>query len=164
MCVVLVVACLLKLYNIPLEEDGACEMFRKLAISTAQVEGRDIKNVGRWNGKKNADGSTTGQRATEIVCSHSFFTRFLLRYPCVRMYRTSTMSIMRAKKATPEVNRLFACWRADSDFSKTHARLFACCRADSEGALRWFCSFLRSTCPRRLSNCGTGVRWRFLVC
>ena len=92
----------LQQYNIPLEKEGACEMFRKLALATAKLESRPI-NVGRWNGGRNSDGTTSGHRSTEIVCGNHFFNRFLQRYPCVRQYRTSTMSIMRAKKATPEV-------------------------------------------------------------
>ena len=91
------------LYNIPLDEDGACAMFRKLAIHTAKMDGRDITSTGRWNGIRNADGSTKGNFQSEIVCGHHFFMNFLSRNPAVRRYRTATMSIMRAKKATPEV-------------------------------------------------------------
>jgi len=92
-----------QLYNIPLDEDGACAMFRKLAIKTAEDEGRDVAHTGRWNGVRNKDGTTTGNYQTEIVCGHHFFMHFLRRYPAVRKYRATTMSIMRAKKATPEV-------------------------------------------------------------
>lgn len=91
------------LYNIPLVEEDACEMFRKLAVATARDEGRDLTKSGRWNGKRNADGTTTDNYATEIVCGSHFFRCFLARYPLVKNYRTSSMSIMRAKKATYEV-------------------------------------------------------------
>ena len=91
------------LYNIPLVEEDACEMFRKLAVATAKDEGRDLTKSSRWNGKRNADGTTTGNYATEVVCGSYFFRSFLDRYPLVKNYRTSSMSIMRAKKATPEV-------------------------------------------------------------
>ena len=97
------------LYNIPLVEEDACEMFRKLAVATAKDEGRDLTKSSRWNGKRNADGTATGNYATEIVCGSHFFRSFLDRYPLVKNYRTSSMSIMRAKKATPEVFSLFIC-------------------------------------------------------
>ena len=77
-------------------------MFRKLAVATAKIEGRQI-NVGRWNGGRNPDGTTDGHHSAEIVCGNHFFADFLKRYPCIRNYRTSTMSLMRAKKATPQV-------------------------------------------------------------
>ena len=91
------------LYNIPLVEEDACEMFRKLAVATARDEGRDLTKSGRWNGVRNPDGTATGNYATEIVCGSHFFRSFLDRYPLVKNYRTSSMSIMRAKKATYEV-------------------------------------------------------------
>ena len=94
---------MLQLYNIPLDEDGACEMFQKLAVKTAIDEGRDIAHTGRWNGVRNDDGSATGNYQQEVVCGHHFFSDFLGRYPSVKKYRTASMSIMRAKKATPEV-------------------------------------------------------------
>ena len=73
------------LYNIPLEEDGACTMFRKLAIQTAKMDGRDINSTGRWNGIRNADGSTKGNFQSEIVCDHHFvYMDFLKRIPAVR--------------------------------------------------------------------------------
>ena len=97
------------LYNIPLVEEDACEMFRKLAVATARDEGRDLTKSGRWNGKRNEDGTATGNYATEIVCGSHFFRSFLERYPMVKNYRTSSMSIMRAKKATYEVFIFPAC-------------------------------------------------------
>lgn len=97
----------MSLYNIPLQEEGACAMFRKLAIETAKMDGRDITNTGRWNGIRNEDGSATGNYQNAIVCGHHFFLNFLKRNPVVRKYRTATMSLMRAKKATPEVFVLF---------------------------------------------------------
>ena len=93
----------MSLYNIPLEEDGACAMFRKLAIQSAKMDGRSVSETGRWNGVRNDDGSTTGNYQSAIVCGHHFFMNFLKRNPAVRKYRTATMSIVRAKKATPEV-------------------------------------------------------------
>ena len=56
--------------TVPLEEDGACELelFRKLVIQTAKMDGRDIGSTGRWNDIHNADGSAKGNFQSEIVC------------------------------------------------------------------------------------------------
>ena len=56
-----------------------------------------------WNGKKNADKSTTGKRITDPVCSHLWFRCFEKEFPAVHKYKTSSMSIMRANKATATV-------------------------------------------------------------
>ena len=57
----------------------------------------------RWNGKRNADKSTTGHRQTDPVCSHQWWRYFEKEFPAVRKYKTSAMSIMRANKATTTV-------------------------------------------------------------
>ena len=57
----------------------------------------------RWNGKRNANKSTTGQKQTSPVCSNKWWRGFCKEFPAVRKYRTSAMSIMRANKATTAV-------------------------------------------------------------
>ena len=59
--------------------------------------------LSRWNGKRNPDKSTTGHRQSDPVCSHQWWRWFEKEFPAVRKYKTSSMSIMRAKKATPAV-------------------------------------------------------------
>ena len=44
-----------------------------------------------------------GQYMKEIKCSSNWFRKFCDEFPCVRRYKSSAMSIMRAKKATPQV-------------------------------------------------------------
>ena len=77
---------------------GSCWVW----VETVKMDGRDITKTDRWNNDiRNEDGSTNCQN--EIVCGHHSFLNFLKRNPTVRKYRTTTMRIMRAKKATSEV-------------------------------------------------------------
>ena len=38
-----------------------------------------------------------------IECSSNWFRKFCDEFPCVKRYKSSAMSIMRAKKATPQI-------------------------------------------------------------
>ena len=57
----------------------------------------------RWNGRRNVDGTTTGQRQTTAECTKHWWRLFQKEFPSIRKYKTSSMSIMRANKATPAV-------------------------------------------------------------
>ena len=124
---------------VPLQEEGVCEIATQLAYEDLKESHGKVKlDPTRWNGVRNSDGTTTGQYMSEIKCTEHWFRKFREEFPSVKRYKSSAMSIMRAKKATPAVRD--AHYKGFQDFLD---------RLQQEGYL---------SCQQR------GELWKYLCC
>lgn len=72
-------------------------------MSQACAEKYGSPTPSRWDGTRNADGTTKGHYQTSIDCTDHWYREFCKEFPAVRKYKTSSMSVMRANKATNAV-------------------------------------------------------------